>query len=204
MFITLDQFKQCFPHCKSPTEWYNALQEVLPLNNINTKNREICFLAQCGHESGEFNILRENFNYSADGLLKIFPKYFTAEQAKQYARQPEKIANKVYANRMGNGDEASGDGFKYRGIGLIQLTGKDNITRCSMDIFKDDRLVVNPEILADSIYSIIAACWFWNKNNLNILADKLDMTALTKKINGGTIGLQERIKLLAKIQSIVK
>lgn len=203
MFITKEQFKKCFPNCKDSDEWFMQLENALPIYNITTKNQVLCFLAQCGHESAEFNTMRENFNYSAEGLVKIFSKYFTQETANTYSRQPEKIANKVYANRMGNGDEKSGDGFKYRGIGLIQLTGKDNITRCSRDLFKDDRLVENPEILLDKSFAIIAACWFWNKNNLNSLADKLDMIGLTKKINGGKIGLEARIELFNKIQKIV-
>lgn len=201
-FPTIDQFKLCFPNCKAKDDWFTSIQDPLALNNITTKNQVQCFLAQCGHESSEFNVLRENFNYSAEGLLKIFPKYFTPAITAQYARQPQKIANKVYANRMGNGNEESGDGFKYRGVGLIQLTGKDNLSRCSMDMFSDLRLIDDPEILLDKSYAVQAACWFWNKNNLNSYADKMDITGLTKKINGGTIGLQERINLLAKIKKI--
>lgn len=203
MFFTLEQFKKCFPNCKEPTAWFNALQKILPENGITTKNQTICFLAQCGHESQEFNTMRENFNYSADGLLKIFKKYFTPDQAAVYARKPEKIANRVYANRMGNGNEASGEGFKYRGIGLIQVTGKENITNCSKAIFGDLRAVDTPEVLLDKENAIKSACWFWNKNGLNKFADQLDMNTLTKRINGGTIGIEERKKLLAKIQTIV-
>lgn len=202
-FPTIDQFKKIFPNCKEPQAWFDALSKVLPEQNITTKNQVMCFLAQCGHESAEFNTLRENFNYSADGLLRIFPKYFNSAQAAAYARQPQKIANKVYANRMGNGNEASGDGFKYRGCGLIQLTGRDNITRLSKDLFGDDRAVINPEILLQKDNAVKSACWFWNTNNLNTFADKLAMESLTKKINGGTIGLQERIALLNKIQKIL-
>lgn len=202
-FPSLEQFRKIFPNCKEPVNWFNALSSILPQQNITTKNQVMCFLAQCGHESSEFNVLRENFNYSADGLLKIFPKYFNRELALAYARQPQKIANKVYASRMGNGPEESGDGFKYRGVGLIQLTGKENITKCSLAIFGDDRAVKTPEILLDKENAVKSACWFWNKNNLNILADKLAIEALTKKINGGTIGLSERIKLLNKIQKIL-
>lgn len=202
-FPTLEQFKKMFPNCKEPVSWFNALSTILPNQNITTKNQVMCFLAQCGHESSEFNVLRENFNYSADGLLKIFPKYFNRQLALEYARQPQKIANKVYAMRMGNGSEKTGDGFKYRGVGLIQLTGKDNITKCSLAILGDDRAVSNPEILLEKENAVKSACWFWNKNNLNIFADKLAIESLTKKINGGTIGLPERIALLTKIQKIL-
>lgn len=201
-FPTFDQFKKCFPACKDSQTWFNALQVVLPQANITTKNQVHCFLAQCGHESGEFNVLRENFNYSADGLVKIFPKYFTPTTAAQYARQPAKIANKVYANRMGNGPEESGDGFKYRGVGLIQVTGKDNITRCSKALYNDLRLVDSPEILLGKEEAVKSACWFWTANNLNTYADKLDIVTLTKKINGGQIGLEARKTLLNKIQTI--
>ena len=202
-FPTLEQFKKIFPRCKEPTEWFNALSKILPQQNITTKNQVMCFLAQCAHESNEFNVMRENFNYSAEGLLKIFPKYFTKELAKAYSRQPQKIANRVYANRYGNGSEESGDGFKYRGCGLIQLTFKNNILACSRAIFGDDRAVVNPEILLDKENAVKSACWFWNTNNLNTLADKLAIEALTKKINGGTNGLQDRIALFNKIQKIL-
>lgn len=201
-FPTLDQFKKSFPNCKEPIEWFNAIRAVLAQNDITTKNQVLCFLAQCGHESNEFNVLTENFNYSSDRLLVIFPKYFNKTTAPQYHRQPQKIANKVYANRMGNGNESSGDGYKYRGRGVIQLTGKDNIRRFSKDTFGDDRVVTNPEMLLEKENAILCACWFWKINNLNTYADSLDMLGLTKKINGGTIGLQERIALLNRIQKI--
>ncbi len=202
-FPSLEQFRKIFPNCKEPVNWFNALSSILPQQNITTKNQVMCFLAQCGHESAEFNTLRENFNYSAEGLLKVFPKYFTPALAQQYARKPEKIANRVYANRMGNGPEESGDGFKYRGVGLIQLTFKSNILECSKAIFGDDRAIKTPEILMVKENAVKSACWFWNKNNLNIFADKLAIESLTKKINGGTIGLPERIALLTKIQKIL-
>lgn len=201
--FTLDQFKKAFPKCKSPADWHTAIFSVLPTVGITTKAQVLCFLAQTGHESGQFNTLRENFNYSADGLLKIFPKYFkTVDLANQYARQPEKIANLVYANRMGNGAEASGDGYKYRGVGLIQVTGKDNITRCSKSIFGNDSAVTDPSILATPTNAVKSAAWFWNTNNLNKLADAGDMVGMTKKINGGTIGLNERVSLYETLIAI--
>lgn len=201
--LTLEQFKQAFPNCKQPSDWFEAFQKILPENGIVSKNQTICFLAQCGHESQEFNTLRENFNYSADGLLRVFKKYFTPDLAKQYARQPAKIANRVYANRMGNGVESSGDGFKYRGVGLIQLTGKENLSNFSKDMFGDLRVLDNPEILLDKENAVKSACWFWNKNGLNRYADQLDIITLTKKINGGVIGLDERQHLISRLQKIV-
>jgi putative chitinase len=173
--------------------WYNALSEILPVYEINTPERVAAFIAQCAHESGGFKFLKENLNYRAESLTKTFSKYFkTLEEAKQYERQPAKIANKVYANRMGNGDEASGDGFRYLGRGLIQLTGKNNYTLFAAAI--DTPLEEIPEYLQTFEGAVQSACWFWEQNNLNQWADKKDILTLTKRINGGTIGLEDRIK----------
>lgn len=152
------------------------------------------FLSQCAHESGNFKFVRENLNYSADGLRKIFPKYFpTLEAANKYARQPEKIANRVYANRMGNGDEASGDGWKFRGRGAIQLTGKDNYA--AFDKFVDDDIMANPDLVATK-YPLTSAAFFFHKNKLWDLCDKGHgddiVLAVTKRVNGGTHGLADR------------
>jgi putative chitinase len=152
------------------------------------------FLSQCAHESGNFKFLKENLNYSADGLRKIFPKYFpTIEAANKYARQPEKIANKVYGNRMGNGDEASGDGFKFRGRGYIQLTGKDNYA--AFDKFVDDDIMANPDLVATK-YPLTSAAFFFHKNKLWEVCDRGHsddvVTAVTKRVNGGTHGLADR------------
>jgi putative chitinase len=151
------------------------------------------FLSQCGHESNDFTVLRENLNYSAEGLNKTFKKYFpTVESAQPYARQPEKIANKVYANRMGNGPESSGDGFKYRGRGAIQLTGHDNYKAFADAIGKTiDDTVAYCETLEGAIES---ACWFWKGHGLNALADAQDVLGMTRRINGGTVGLDDRQK----------
>lgn len=169
---------------------------VMEKYQINTPLRLAHFLAQCGHESGGFKAVRENLNYSAEGLNKIFPKYFpTVDSAKDYARNPEKIANKVYGGRMGNGDEASGDGFKFRGRGYIQLTGKLNYT--AFDAAVADDILKDTDLVATK-YPLLSAAWFWGKNNLNALADKGaldgDVTAITKRVNGGTIGLADRQK----------
>jgi putative chitinase len=163
---------------------------------INTPLRLAHFLAQCGHESGGFRVTQENLNYSAKGLMGIFKKYFPTEAiANQYQRNPQKIANKVYANRMSNGDEASGDGFKFRGRGYIQLTGRDNYTQFGKAIGED--IAGNPDSVS-SKYALLSAAWFWSKNGLNKLADggatDATVTSITKRVNGGTIGLPDRIK----------
>lgn len=192
--ITVEQFSHLFPRNAHPQVWVDALNEVLPSYEINTPARVAAFLAQCGHESGGFTVLQENLNYSADGLNKIFKKYFpTLESATPYARNPEAIANRVYSNRMGNGDEASGEGWKYRGRGPIQLTGKSNYAECSDFLFQDDTLLQNPDLLLEVEYALHSACWFWWKNDLNTYADAGDMLGATKRINGGTIGLEDRI-----------
>jgi putative chitinase len=162
---------------------------------INTPLRLAHFLAQCAHESAGFKATQENLNYSADGLNKIFGKYFKTVNAANYARQPEKIASRVYANRMGNGDEASKEGYKYRGRGYIQLTGKTNYSEFDKSI--DEDVVANPDLVA-SKYALLSAAWYWNSRALNNSADKgandAAVTELTKKVNGGTIGLADRIK----------
>lgn len=163
---------------------------------INTPLRLAHFLAQCGHESGGFKATSENLNYSAKGLMGIFKKYFPTEAlANAYQRQPQKIANRVYANRMANGDEASGDGFKFRGRGYIQLTGKDNYTRFGNAI--GENILSNPDVVSGK-YALLSAAWFWSNNGLNKLADggatDAVVTSITKRVNGGTIGLADRIK----------
>jgi putative chitinase len=163
---------------------------------INTPLRLAHFLAQCGHESGGFRATQENLNYSAKGLNGIFKKYFPTEAAAaSYARNPQKIANKVYANRMDNGSEASGDGYKFRGRGYIQLTGRANYTLFGKAIGED--IATNPDVVSGK-YALLSAAWFWSKNGLNKLADggatDAVVTSITKRVNGGTIGLADRIK----------
>jgi len=196
MELTKEQLRQLLPKNPYIDNWYGALSQLLPDYEINTPQRIAAFIAQCAHESGEFTTLKENLNYRAPTLRKIFPKYFpTDDIANHYASLPNKqeaIANKVYANRMGNGDEASGDGFRYCGRGLIQLTGKDNYTwfAASIGISPDEA----SEYLQTFEGAAQSACWFWETNNLNQWADKGDILTLTKRINGGTIGLEDRIK----------
>ena len=170
----------------------NAIQNF----GVNTPLRLAHFLAQCGHESGGFRLTQENLNYSAKGLMGIFKKYFpTQALADAYARKPEKIANKVYGNRMGNGPETSGEGFKFRGRGYIQLTGKQNYT--AFDLAVEDDILANPDLVS-SKHALSSAAWFWKKNGLNLIADTGSstevVTKITKRVNGGTIGLADRIK----------
>lgn len=173
-------------------EWYTACSKILPDYEINTLPRVAAFLAQCAHESAGFKTLKENLNYKAESLRRVFPKYFPTQQlAEQYAHNQEMIANRVYANRMGNGPEESGDGFRYCGRGLIQLTGHDNYQNFadSLEMAVEDV----PEFLGTFEGAVQSACWFWETNNLNHWADAGDMLTLTKRINGGTIGLEDRI-----------
>ena len=173
--------------------WYEALSSVLPEYEIDSPQRVAAFIAQCTHESGGFKRLKENLNYKAESLVRVFPKYFTSlELAKQYAHDQEKIANRVYGSRMGNGDESSGDGFRYCGRGLIQLTGRNNYTKFAESISMTVEEV--PALLETFEGAVKSACWFWKTNNLNQYADAGDILTMTKRINGGTIGLEDRIK----------
>lgn len=191
--FTPEKLGQCVSRNKDPHSLFQALEAVLPRYEINTVDRVAAFLAQCGHESADFTVLQENLNYSAKGLVATWPRRFLSEAAAMpYNRNPEAIANCVYANRMGNGDEASGDGWRYRGRGAIQLTGKANYQAFADTIgFSLDEAVTYTETLQGAIES---AAWFWWKNSLNALADDRNITAMTKKINGGTLGLEERKK----------
>jgi len=193
MELTKQQLKELLPKNPYIDQWHHALSQLLPDYEINTPQRIAAFIAQCAHESGNFIFLSENLNYKAESLVKIFHKYFpTIESTNGYAKNPQKIANKIYADRMGNGNEASGDGFKYRGRGLIQLTGKTNYTWFAAS------LEISPEEAAEYTQTFEgaaqSACWFWETNKLNQWADKGDIEKMTKIINGGTIGLEDRKK----------
>ena len=196
MDLTKEQLKQLLPKNPHLDYWYEALSQLLPDYNINTPQRIAAFVAQCAHESGGFMVLKENLNYRPVTLRKIFSKYFTDDAiANDYCSRPNKqeaIANKVYANRMGNGPEESGDGYRYCGRGLIQLTGKDNYTWFAASL--DSPVEEASEYLQTFEGAAQSACWFWETNNLNQWADKGDILTLTKRINGGTIGLEDRIK----------
>jgi len=196
MELTKEQLKQLLPKNLYIDHWHGALSVLLPDYEINTPQRMAAFIAQCSHESGGFIFLKENLNYKAPSLRKLFGKYFPNDDiANEYANKPNKqeaIANRIYASRMGNGNEASGDGYKFCGRGLIQLTGRDNYTffAGSLGITVEEA----SEYLATFEGAAQSACWFWETNDLNKWADKGDILTLTKKINGGTIGLDDRIK----------
>ena len=182
------------------------IPSVMTTFKIDTALRLSHFLAQCGHESAGFKAIQENLNYGAKGLLGIFKKYFPTEaKALQYERKPEKIANLVYGGRMGNGDEVSGDGYKFRGRGYIQLTGKNNYVAFGKAINED--IAANPDLVATK-YPLLSAAWFWSSNGLNTIADKgatdADVTAITKRVNGGTIGLPDRIKHFKEYYALLK
>lgn len=190
--LSLQQLKQMVknPHID---HWHEALDQLLDDYEINTPLRVAHFVAQCAHESGNFVFIKENLNYRAESLTKTWPRLFpTMEIARQYEKQPERIANRAYGNRMGNGDEASGDGWRYCGRGLIQLTGKDNYT------FFAGSLGISVEDAADYLATFEgaaqSACWYWEQNNLNRFADANDAKGLTRAINGGYLGLEDRIK----------
>jgi putative chitinase len=196
MELTKQQLKQLLPNNPYIDHWHHALSILLPDYEINTPQRMASFIAQCSHESNGFTALKENLNYKPASLRKLFGKYFpTDEIAQQYASKPNKqeaIANRIYASRMGNGDEASGDGYKFCGRGLIQLTGRDNYT------FFAGSLGITVEEASEYLQTFEgaaqSACWFWETNNLNKVADVGDIIKMTKIINGGTIGLDDRIK----------
>ena len=201
--ITEEQIKHGYPSSDSDvvSALVSSLDTLSEKYEINSALRLSHFLAQTAHESGGFRVIEENLNYSADGLSKIFPKYFRDKDPNDYARQPEKIANVVYSSRMGNGDEASGDGYKFRGRGLIQLTGRSNYTSLAGDMGVDVEQVV--EYLGTPEGAVESAAWFWHKNGLNKLADADDVVAVTKKINGGTIGLEDRQKHTEEFKQIL-
>jgi putative chitinase len=194
MFVTLELLQKICPKTKQSVlvPYVDSFNEVGKHYDLFENPKRIAaFLAQTAHESGGFTAVRENLNYGAKGLVNTFKKYFPNEElAKQYERQPEKIANRVYANRMKNGDEASGDGFKFRGRGLIQLTGRDNYTRFAKasDMTLDEAV----EYLETPAGAVASAGWFWDVNKLNVYCDKDDFIGLTRRINGGTIGLADR------------
>jgi len=172
-------------------QWVDALNATFERFDIMNPLRKAAFIAQCGHECGNFKMLEENLNYRAETLMKLWPKRFpTLEFANQYAKNPKKIANMVYANRMGNRDEASGDGYRFRGRGCIQLTGHANYYHAGQALGED--FVMQPELVATPMYAALSAGFFWNTHKLNVLADNRDIKMMTKRINGGFIGLADR------------
>ena len=194
--LTLNQLKQLLPRNQHVSYWHHALEQLLPDYEINTPRRMAAFIAQCAHESGGFTTLKENLNYKPMSLRKLFPKYFdTDELAQQYCSKPNKqaaIANRIYANRMGNGDEASGDGYRFSGRGLIQLTGRATWQEFADSI--ETSLTDLDEYMQSFEGACQSACFFWESRKLNQYADASDIVTLTRKINGGTIGLEDRKK----------
>ena len=183
-------------------EWVDALNETFSRFNLTTNNQKAMFIGQCSHESGNFRLLQENLNYKAATLMKLWPKRFpTLEVANQYAGNARAIANKVYADRMGNRDEASGDGYRFRGKGLVQLTGHSNHFHAGKALGVD--FVMQPDLVATPKYAALTAGWFWETHKLNPPADALDYTKVTKIINGGTIGLDDRIKHITEALRVI-
>ena len=174
-------------------DWVDALNETFTRFNLTTNNQKAMFIGQCSHECGNFRLLEENLNYRAETLMKLWPKRFPSlEFAKQYEKNPRKIANSVYASRMGNRDEASGDGYRFRGRGALQCTGHSTYFHAGKALGVD--FVMQPDLVATPKYAALTAGWFWETHKLNPPADALDYTKVTKIINGGTIGLDDRIK----------
>lgn len=197
--ITAEQLKEI--HIAE--DWLEPLNEAMHRYEINTPLRMAAFIGQCAHESGNFKSLQENLNYSAESLCRVWPSRFpTLESAQPYHRNPDKIANKVYGGRMGNGTEETEEGSLYKGRGLIQLTGKDNY-RLASDALGED-FVSSPDLVCGFKHAALTAAWFWNKRGLNKEADAKDYTAMTKKINGGVIGLDDRIKHIKHVLYVLE
>jgi putative chitinase len=194
MTLTKDHIIHILHGNADAAAWADAALEILPKYEINTPNRIAGFFAQCGHESMNFTALSENLNYRAETLEKLFSKYFSkaGRNAADYAKQPEKIANVIYASRMGNGDTASGDGYRFRGRGVIQLTGKDNYSAFALSIKMTLPDVI--EYVQTKKGALESACWYWNSRKLNIACDENDIVKMTKLVNGGIIGLEDRRK----------
>lgn len=183
-------------------KWLEPLNDTFEKYQINTPVRQAAFIGQCQHESANFKVLQENLNYSAKGLMATWPSRFpTLEEATKYERNPEKIANKVYGGRADLGNTEDGDGWKFSGKGVIQLTGRSNVTVCGDALGQP--FAENPALLLEPKWAAMSAGWFWNKKGLNALADNEDWTTLTKRINGGTIGLEDRINKIHKAMDIL-
>lgn len=188
--ITAQQLADCMPKCKEPEVWAPILDQKLFDIGVVEPQLVAAFVAQTGHESLNYNILEENLNYSEDGLRRIFGKYFRTTSPAGYARNPRKIASRVYANRMGNGSESTGDGWRFRGRGVLQVTGRTNYEKCSSYIFNDRQILLdNPDLLLEKEHAMMSAIWYWDINDLKSVAN---FTELTRRINGGTHGLDDR------------
>jgi putative chitinase len=198
--VTLAQFTKMFPRNKEPEQWIDVINKQFTTYGINKPRRIAAFFAQCGHETAGWTVFEENLNYSEQGLMTTFGT-LVKNNAEQYANNPEKLANYVYANRIGNGDEASGDGWKFRGRGAIQLTGRANYTAFAQAVLYSDWkcLVNNPDIIFhNKYYTLLCAVWFWNAHNLSDYADKNDINSISKIINSNQRGLVKREQLYNK------
>jgi putative chitinase len=193
--------KQQLQQLQIGPEWESALNVTFQRFDISSPLRQAAFIGQCAHECGNFKLLEENLNYRAETLMKLWPKRFNASNVNDYARNPKKIANMVYANRMGNRDEASGDGYRFRGRGCIQLTGHANYFHAGQACGED--FVMQPELVATPMYAAMTAGWFWDTHKINQYADSQDIVGMTKKINGGTIGLEDRRDRIEKALQVL-
>lgn len=205
MMITLEQVKKLVPSYADKETLVSLLNKHMEFYGISTPKRISMFLTQALHESSSFTKLEENLYYkTGDRIYAVFPKQFRdAKDAADYAKNPEKLANKIYDNRMGNGDEKSGEGWKYRGRGIFQLTGKSNYYLFSRDCPEYD-CIKNPDILKDIDAAIKSACWYWNRNGLNKFADSDDLNGCTRAINGGLIGMDKRTEMWSFVKTIIK
>ena len=204
--LTPDQFQSVFPNATDPEGWCAALEQSLPEYGIDTPKRIAAFVSQCGVETGGWRWFEENMNYSAQRMMQVWPRVFNAELAQKCHRKPQLVANYAYANRMGNGGPDTGDGWKFRGRGPIHLTGRKNYTAFATDTFDNpDEILDNPDLVAqDKEIALKSALWFWDINDLNALADTKQITKLSRRVNGGDNGLQERIALFNKLYSLLK
>ena len=183
-------------------KWLNPLNETFAKYDISTPLRQAAFIGQCAHESNNFTRLEEGLNYSASRLMAVWPSRFpTLEAAAPYANNPEKLANKVYGGRADLGNKEDGDGFKFHGRGCIQLTGRDSYERCGEAIGVD--LIGQPNLLVEPLYACLSAGWFWNKKGLNVLADAQEYGQMTRRINGGLVGLDDRIVKITKAKQVL-
>ncbi|RBH54796.1 MULTISPECIES: glycoside hydrolase family 19 protein [Pseudomonas] len=204
MPITQQQLLQILPNAGAQAGVFvPVLNTAMNAYQIVGTQRVAAFLAQVGHESGQLQHVVENLNYDAQALVATWPSRFTPALAAQVARQPEQIANIVYASRMDNGDASSGDGWNYRGRGLIQITGRSNYRQCSLGLFGDERLLQQPELLEQPQWAAESAAWFWEQQGLNALADADQFNSITRKINGGLNGLEDRLQIWARARAVL-
>ena len=192
--FTIEKFQKCVPHCQDHAVWFRTFSEYFPKFEITTPERVAGFITQCQQDTKSFNLLEEDLNLNSVGLRRLYPRHFPIDAlSEKYANNPSAIANKIYSNKYGNGDEASGEGWKYRRRGLLPLVGKSNYENCSTELFGDTRLVETPDLAATPEYAVLVACWFWNSGNLNRWCDEGNIPMLTRKANGFATGLDLKI-----------